>query len=125
MPKVSKLKLPPLDLGEETLGQRIARLRKGRGISQVELAEKIGIVQVLISDYENDKLRPHYEMIIRIALALDVTADVLLGMKKTESNETKPDMKLVRRLKKIESLPLAQRKAILKTIDTFLKGTEK
>jgi ribosome-binding protein aMBF1 (putative translation factor) len=44
MPKVSKLKLPPLDLGEETLGQRIARLRKGRGISQVELAGKIGIV---------------------------------------------------------------------------------
>jgi transcriptional regulator with XRE-family HTH domain len=125
MPKVSKLKLPPLDLGEETLGQRIARLRKGRGISQVELAGKIGIVQVLISDYENDKLRPHYEMIIRIALALDVTADELLGMKKTASKEMKPDMKLVRRLKKIEGLPLAQRKALLKTIDTFLKGSEK
>jgi transcriptional regulator with XRE-family HTH domain len=125
MPRVSKLKLPPLNLGDETLGQRIARLRKGRGISQVELAEKIGIVQVIISDYENDKLRPHYEMIIRIALALEITTDELLGMMKSTGGETKPDMKLIRRLKKIESLPLAQRKALLQTIDTFLKGTEK
>lgn len=125
MPRASKLKLSPLDLGEETLGQRIARLRKERGFSQVELAEKIGLVQVLISDYENDKIRPHFEMIIRLALALEVSADELLGMKKTASNEPKPDMKLIRRLKKIESLPLGQRKAILKTIDTFLKGSEK
>ncbi len=64
----------------------------------------------------------HYEMIVRIALALEVSADELLGMKKTASTEPAPDMKLVRRLKKIESLPVAQRKAILKTIDTFLKG---
>ena len=125
MPRVSKLKLLPLDLGEETLGERIARLRKEKGFSQVELAEKIGIVQVLISDYENDKLRPHYEMIIRIALALEVSTDELLGVKKTESNERMPDMKLVRRLKRIESLSVVQRKVILKTIDTFLKGSEK
>ena len=125
MPKVSKLKLSPLNLGEETLGERIAKLRKKRGLTQIELAEKIGLLQGLISDYENDKIRPHFEMVIRIALALEVTADELLGMKNTTSNETKPDMKLIRRLKKIESLPLAQRKALLKTIDTFLKGSEK
>jgi DNA-binding XRE family transcriptional regulator len=40
--------------GQETLGRRIARLRKERGYTQVELAEKIGIIQVLISDYERE-----------------------------------------------------------------------
>jgi transcriptional regulator with XRE-family HTH domain len=73
MPRKSKLKLPPIDLGSESLGQRIARLRKEKGYTQVELAKKMGIVRVLVSDYERERIRPHYEMIIRLALALDVT----------------------------------------------------
>ena len=40
----------------ETVGQRLARLRKERGWTQVELAERIGIIQSLISDYERDRL---------------------------------------------------------------------
>ena len=52
MPRGSKLKLPPLYLGKETIGKRIARLRKERGYTQVELAEKMNIIQTLISDYE-------------------------------------------------------------------------
>ncbi len=79
MPRKSKLKLPPLNLGDETLGERIARLRKERDCSQAELAE-IGIIQRLVSDYERDRLRPHPEMIVRFARALEVTSDELLGI---------------------------------------------
>ena len=86
MPQVSKYKLPPLKLGKETLGQRIARLRKERGYTQIELAKKIGITQVLVSDYERERLRPHYEMIIRFALALGVTTDELLGLKTSKNS---------------------------------------
>src|SRR4030043_109964 len=43
MPRVTKYKLPPLDIGEETIGKRIARMRKKRGLTQIELARKIGI----------------------------------------------------------------------------------
>ena len=42
MPKKSKLNLPPLNLGEEAWGKRIARLRKQNGLSQAQLAKKIG-----------------------------------------------------------------------------------
>ena len=45
----------------ETIGQRIARLRNERGLTQKQLGEKIGIVQVLVSDYEKGKLRLHAE----------------------------------------------------------------
>ena len=37
MPKKSKLKLKPVDFGEESLGQRLARLRKERGFTQKQL----------------------------------------------------------------------------------------
>ena len=125
MPKVSKLKLAPLNLGEETLGQRIARLRKGKGYTQIDLAGKIGILQGIISEYETDKLRPHYEMIIRLAMALEVSTDELLGMKVLTKNEKKPDTTLIRRLRKIETLPSSQRKVVIKTIDTVLSALKK
>lgn len=125
MPQVSKLKLPPLKLGKETLGQRIARLRKERGYTQVKLAKKIGITQVLISDYERNRIRPHYEMIIRLALALKVTSDELLGLKQTKTDGGKQSLKILRRMKKIETLPPAQQKILLKNIDMFLKGAGK
>ena len=67
MPRVSRLKLPPIDWGKETLGQRVARIRKERGYTQVELAEKIGILQTLVTDYENDRLRLTAEMALRWA----------------------------------------------------------
>lgn len=121
MPRRSRLKLPPLNLGKETLGQRIARLRKERGYTQLELAEKMGLVRVLISDYERDKLRPHFEMIIRFAQALEVTSDVILGLKPSKNNRNKPSLKILRRLNKIETLPSSQQKILLKTIDTFLE----
>lgn len=125
MPQKSKLKLPPLNLGKETLGKRIARLRKEKGYTQDELAKKMGIVRVLISDYERERIRPHYEMVIRFAIALDVTTDELLGLKQSKNRSSSQNLKLVRRLKKIEALPPAEQKILLRTIDTFLKGAEK
>ncbi len=112
-------------LGQETLGRRIARLRKEKGLTQVVLAERMGIIQVLISDYERDKLRPHPEVIVRFAQALHVTTDELLGLKDSATAGTKPSLKTLRRLKKIEELPPSQQKALFKTIDNFLKGAEK
>ena len=82
MPRKSRLKLPPLDLvTNEPLGQRLARFRKERGYTQLELSEKTGILRELISDYERGRLRPNYEVIIRFALALEISADELLGIK--------------------------------------------
>jgi transcriptional regulator with XRE-family HTH domain len=120
MPKVSKLKLPPIHIGE-TIGQRLARLRKERGFTQVEVAEKIGIIQSLVSSYENDVLKLSAEMAVRFARALEVSTDDLLETKKSKPS-IKPSRKVLRRLESIESLPSHQQQTLLKTIDTMLKG---
>jgi transcriptional regulator with XRE-family HTH domain len=124
MPKRRTVPLPPLDLGNETLGGRLARLRKERGYTQVELAEKIGTIQALISDYETDRLHLSAEMAIRFALALEVSLDELLHPKATRPAPKKPSLKLLRRLKQIESLPAAQQTAVLRTIDAFVRAAE-
>lgn len=126
MPRRSRLTLPPLKLGTETIGQRIARMRKERGYTQVELAEKTGIPQTLITDYERNKLRLHPEMVIRFAQALEVSSDEILGLNGSKKNgDAKISLRILRRVKRIEYLPLSQQKTLLKTVDTFLKASGK
>jgi transcriptional regulator with XRE-family HTH domain len=126
MPRPSKLKLPPLDLGRETFGERLARIRKERGYTQVELAEKVGLIQALISDYEHDKLRLHAEMVVRLAQGLGVSADELLGLKGTKNgNGHRPKRRVLRRIEQIEALPPRDQRPLLRTIDAYLKGAEK
>jgi transcriptional regulator with XRE-family HTH domain len=121
MPKASKLKLMPLPYSEETPGQRLARIRRERGFTQIELAEKTGLVQILISDYERGKLRLNADMILRFATALEVSTDALL--QPTGPLESKrPSRKVLRRLEQIEALLSGQQTALLRTIDTFLEG---
>ena len=126
MPPRSRLKLPPLDLGPETYGRRLARLRKERGYTQVELAEKIGIIQAIVSAYERDEVRMHAEMVARFAEALGVSTDELIGVKHSRKNGNGQKMprRLVRRLEQIARLPGSHQRALLKTIDTFLKGAQ-
>jgi len=83
------------------------------------------LIQLLISDYERDRLRVTAEMVVRIAAALEMTADELLGIKKAQPNGSKPSRKTLRRLEKIDELRPQQQATLLRTIDTFLRGAAK
>ena len=123
MPRRPTLKLPPLDYGNETVGQRLARTRKERGYTQVELAKKIGIIQSLVSDYETDRLRLSAEMAVRFALALAVSTDDLLYPKaRNKSAARKPSLKVVRRMEEIEKLPPRRQAFVLTALDSILRS---
>ena len=122
MPRISRLKLIPIDSGSETIGQRIARIRKERGYTQRDVASRIGLIQALVSDYENDKLRLNSDMILRFADILEVSTDELLRPQPAPQPSKKPSRKVLERLKLIESLPRRKQEAILTTLDHFLKS---
>lgn len=106
-----------------SFGDRLARLRKERGFTQVELAERVGMIQALVSDYERGKLRPYADVVARFAKALDVSADVLLGIaeERTATAAARPlQRRLLRRLLAIEELPKRDQDALIRTIDAFL-----
>ncbi len=121
MPKASRLKLAPLPATNESPGERLARIRRERGFTQKELAEKTGLIQTLVSDYERGKLRLNADMILRFALALEVSTDDLLRPSNTPAKR-KPSRKVLRRLELIEALPPTQQTALLRTIDAVLQG---
>ena len=79
MPK--KPDLPPLNICKQPIGHRIAMIRKKKGLTQQNLADKIGISRSLLSNYEVTRNRLYDEMLIRFAVALDVSLDYLVGFK--------------------------------------------
>ncbi len=59
--------------------ERIKAARKHRGLTQAELARRIGVTQSLIGQYERGLKRPKVESLQSLAGALDVTIPWLLG----------------------------------------------
>jgi transcriptional regulator with XRE-family HTH domain len=122
MPSKPKYKLEPLTDSNESVGTRITHFRKARCYTQNELANKIGISRKLVADYETGRVRLFDEMLARFALALKVSADELLGLKKNDFVEAIPSLRVMRRFQEIERLPALKKKAILKTIDDLIRA---
>ena len=49
-----------------TTAEKIKTLRKSAGLKQKDLAEKLGVKQQKISEYENGIYEPKYKTVIRI-----------------------------------------------------------
>ncbi len=64
---------------KETFGQRFARLRKQKGLTQEELGEKIGISGQAVSKWENDASMPDVGILADLSDILGVSLDELLG----------------------------------------------
>jgi len=126
MPQKPKYKLKDLQISDNGIGKNIATFRKKHGLTQKELSDQIGITQSLLSHYEIGRLHLSSLMIIKISNALKVSADKILGIDANKINDdTVRSLKIIQRLKKIDQLSPFEQKAILKTIDNFLKGSEK
>lgn len=63
---------------QQVFGKRVRELRKERGLSQVELAAKVGIDRSYMGFLERGERNPSLEVIAKIAEALNVTPDELL-----------------------------------------------
>lgn len=106
---------------EETVGERLARFRRERGITQAELGEALNLAQPNISDYERGVFRLNADLILKITELLKVSADELLGLKPPKAVRSVRNIRLARRLEEIESLPRRDQEALLRTIDAFLR----
>ncbi len=123
---LAKKRVASTEEGARAIGERITTLRKARGITQVEFAEKLGISQALVSKYERGELLLHAELLGHVATALRVSSDELLGLQKRKPS-TVPvaplvDRTLARRFTLVQALPRRDRDALARTIDAFLSA---
>ena len=59
--------------------QRLSAARKFRGLSQIDLARKTRLKQSAVSQFETGRRAPSFHNLLRLADALEVSADFLLG----------------------------------------------
>lgn len=107
------------------LGARIAAQRKAQDITQVELAEQLGISQQAMNSFEKGRRRVPVSLLPVIASALDTTLDALIAHDAPPATAPKkrgPQKKLRQQLEMIEALPVAKQRFIAQMIDSVLAG---
>lgn len=68
----------------ETIGKRISRFRKAKGMTQEELATQLGVSSQAVSKWENDASCPDISLLPQLCGVLGVTSDELLTGKNNE-----------------------------------------
>lgn len=75
-------------MNESTLGKRISYHRKRLGLTQEQLAERVGVSAQAVSKWENDLSCPDINLLPQLADIFGITVDALLG--KEAASEAKP-----------------------------------
>ena len=70
-----------------TMGNIIKELRKERGLTQEELAERLGVTYQAISKWENNAGMPDISQVVPLASVFGVSTDVLFGIAGTTETE--------------------------------------
>ena len=99
-----------------TFGEKITVLRKQLKWSQDDLAKKIGTSAPIVGRYERNEITPSIDVAAKIAGALNVTVDYLVG----QSESMVMDKNLVRRMEDIEALPTEEKDKVIYLIDMAL-----
>ena len=66
-------------------GNRLKKLRLNAGLTQKQLADKMGVTASVVSYYELSERNPSPEVLIKLASIFHISTDYLLGIEKTES----------------------------------------
>ena len=99
-----------------TFGEHITTLRKRKSISQSELGKAVGTSGDIIGKYERDEVKPSIEVAAKIADALDVSLDFLVGKTNVEI-----DGKALKRLQDIQKLNDSDKATVFEMVDAFLR----
>ena len=73
----------------KSIGETIANLRKQKGMTQSELAEKMNVTDKAVSKWERDLSCPDINTISKLADVLDVSVEELLKTKKQDYSNNK------------------------------------
>ena len=104
----------------KTLGTMIAELRKQHGMTQLELAEKMGVADKAVSKWERDLSCPDINSIPNLAEILGVSVEELMQIKK----EAETPVSKVSQIMDIAPKAVAMAMGIAVTVLTILNALD-
>lgn len=69
----------------ELFGDKLRTLRKNAGLTQPQLAEKLGVTKSVVSYYEKNDRTPSPDILVKISNTFHVTTDYLLGIERKKT----------------------------------------
>ena len=110
-------------------GRRLKAVRQKKGLTQAQLAQKMGLTLRAITYYEGESTNPSLQFIENAAKTLGVSQAALLGSdtKETGSFPTNEEKGLIKALKqrltKLNSLSKKDQESLVSVIDGLLAKT--
>ncbi len=101
------------------LGARIAAARKARNLTQVQLAEALGIAQQTLAHYEGGKLRVAVALLPQLSELLGIDAAELIGTPR-RGGKRGPALLLQRKIERLSALPQAKQRVVMEILDGVL-----
>ena len=109
----------------EKFAQRLKELREARGLTQVKLAEMVGVIPRVYNRWERGTVTPRLEKLITLADILQVTLDELAGREEIKSIEFKVrDPRLHSLYKEIDTLSNEDQQALVVLLDSLIKRSQ-
>lgn len=103
------------------LGAHLAALRIKAGLSQEELAQKVGVQQQTIAFWEQSEKPPRSEVLLDLANALGVTVEALLSTNsKSVKRKGGPEGKMRKIFEETAGLPRRQQEKIAEFVSAFI-----
>ena len=102
------------------LGSRIAQLRKDSHLTQVQLAETLGVSQPTMNAYELGQRRVPVSALTVLAKTLGVGLEELLGESNAATKKRGPAPKLQQQVERLARLPKAQQRVVMQMLDGVL-----
>lgn len=105
------------------LGARVAELRKAQGITQIQMADALGVSQQTINSYEVGRRRIPVSALPLLARLLATSIDeLLLGEEGTTARGKRgPTPKLQQQMERVSMLPRAKQKFVMEMIETVIQ----
>ncbi|VAW59630.1 Predicted transcriptional regulator [hydrothermal vent metagenome] len=103
------------------LGHKIATLRKEQQITQVQLAEILGISQQYMQAFEAGRRKVPSSMLPTLAEVLAVSVEELIGIATTQNKKRGPAPKLLKQIEQISQLPKTKQKFVMDMLDTVIQ----
>ncbi|GAB6044382.1 hypothetical protein JCM17961_50720 [Endothiovibrio diazotrophicus] len=101
----------------------MAELRKAQGITQIQMADALGVSQQTVNSYEVGRRRIPVSALPVLATLLATSIDALLlgESGKATGGKRGPTPKLQQQMERVSLLPRAKQKFVMEMIDTVLQ----
>ncbi len=107
-----------------TFGERLRAFRTAQGLTQQDLGDLVGVSKRAVCAYERNNSEPPVHVLVKIASALRVSIDELLGRKPPQTAPAKSmRRRWMRKFQEIDQLPERKQQTIMQVIDMALKST--